>query len=474
MKKIFSFWNIIFILFIVTLAGCGGEDSAPAVQETTNTGQPESGGGLVADIPKTLTIAKTGPGTGTIVFSPSTLDIRDCATLCSGVSINGLNAWVPIATPPTVETLSERYAHTAVWTETEMIVWGGWVGDFSNTGAKYSPATNQWTQIAIPPSDVISARDRHSAVWTGTEMIIWGGREGSSGSSTEAVGDQGSNTGAKYNPATDTWTTITPPPPSILEARMGHTAVWTGLEMIIWGGFEFGPNAPVNTGAKYNPATDTWTPILTPPPLLFFTGRERHSAVWTGTEMIIWGGLGDAPIGFPPTNNFPTSDTFNNGAKYNPTSNIWRTIATPPSNIMGKRRLHSAAWNGTEMIIWGGFELGAVEVKTGAKYNPATDTSPSLWEPILAPSSFSERGWHSAVWTGTEMLLWGGVDRLNQLFNDGSGFRGGELITLTATADPGSMFDRWSGFGPCEIITGPCEINVDGDQFITATFIEVP
>src|SRR5438309_2119391 len=36
-------------------------------------------------------------------------------------------------------------------------------------------------------------------------------------------------------------------------AREGHTAVWTGSEMIIWGGGIAG----MNTGMRYNPVTDT-------------------------------------------------------------------------------------------------------------------------------------------------------------------------------------------------------------------------
>ena len=60
-------------------------------------------------------------------------------------------------------------------------------------------------------------------VWTGSEMIIWGGSN-----------PQGLNTGGRYNPSTDTWTATSTTNAPI--ARGGHTAVWTGSEMIIWGG----------------------------------------------------------------------------------------------------------------------------------------------------------------------------------------------------------------------------------------------
>jgi hypothetical protein len=58
--------------------------------------------------------------------------------------------------------------------------------------------------------------------------------------------------------------------------RRGHTAVWTGSNMIVWGGAPNGGNA-FNTGARYDPALDLFTAITprqaardTPP-----SGRAR-------------------------------------------------------------------------------------------------------------------------------------------------------------------------------------------------------
>src|SRR4029078_2907253 len=55
----------------------------------------------------------------------------------------------------------------------------------------------------------------------------------------------------------DTWT-ITAAGAS---ARHNHSAVWPGSEMIVWGGA--GVGEPVNTGGRYSPATDTWTATTT-------------------------------------------------------------------------------------------------------------------------------------------------------------------------------------------------------------------
>jgi len=161
-----------------------------------------------------------------------------------------------------------------------MIVWGGGIinndGIFRfESGARYNPVTDSWT-ANITTTGAPSARQFHSAVWTGNEMIIWGGL---------VARFTGTNSGVRYNPATDTWTAnITTAGAPV--ARFGPSAVWTGSEMIVWGGDTLG-NAYINTGGRYNLATDSWIATTT-------TGapiaRAYHSAVWTGNEMIVWDG----------------------------------------------------------------------------------------------------------------------------------------------------------------------------------------
>jgi hypothetical protein len=167
------------------------------------------------------------------------------------------------------------------------------VGGFvSNTGA-FDAVSTATTKYKLPEISVATAcaddtwtatttvngpeaRETRSAVWTGSEMIIWGGGNFNPG---------GLNTGGRYNPALDSWTaTSTTNAP---EGRGSQSTVWTGSEVIIWGGFD-GTNL-LNTGGRYNPISDSWTPTSTTNAP---AARAQHSAVWTGSEMIIWGGLG--------------------------------------------------------------------------------------------------------------------------------------------------------------------------------------
>src|SRR5205807_3398918 len=93
--------------------------------------------------------------------------------------------------------------------------------------------------------------------------------------------------GVRYNPTTDQWNLVsTNNAPS---PRSSFTAVWSGKEMIVWGGIGSNQTQPLNTGGRYNPLTDSWLAIAANP-----TGRTGHTAVWTGSEMIIWGGKTNA------------------------------------------------------------------------------------------------------------------------------------------------------------------------------------
>lgn len=263
-----------------------------------------------------------------------------------------------------------RYDHSAVWTNSEMIIWGG-SGSLgvNNTGGKYSPLSDTWTTTSTVNAP--SARTKQSAVWSGTEMIVWGGNDGASDV----------NTGSRYNPVTNTWTTMsTVNAPSSREA---HSAVWSNSEMLVWGGGNFisiTTYTLTNTGARYNPTTNTWTTMST---VNAPTARYAQTQIWTGTEMIVWGG-------------YDGTSTLNTGARYNPVTNTWTTMSTV--NAPTPRWFHTAIWTGTEMIVWGGGNFD------GSRYNPVTNT----WTVISSVNHPQLRFDHTAVWTGKEMIIYGG------------------------------------------------------------------
>jgi len=243
----------------------------------------------------------------------------------------------------------------------------------------FTTTADLWTSTAVNALTP-PARTSHTAVWTGTEMIVWGGTDGVTTL----------NTGGRYDPTSPdatAWTaTADAAPSNVPPARTDHTAVWTGGEMIVWGG-DLGGSNLTNSGGRYFTATNTWTATSTtfaPLP------RNLHTAVWDGGTMIAWGG--STSIGLT-----------NSGGRYNPNTDAWT-----PTNLSGAplpRTEHTVVWTGTQMIVWGG-DQGGLLTSSGGSYRPATNS----WSNVSVTGTPSPRSGHTAVWTGSEMIVWGGDD----------------------------------------------------------------
>jgi N-acetylneuraminic acid mutarotase len=237
----------------------------------------------------------------------------------------------------------------------------------------------------------IGDRYGHTAVWTGEEMIVWGGFSGSVG-----LGRPGElrADGAVYDPRSTTWRVISPAP---LAPRSGHVAVWTGEEMIVWGGSR--PHGPLRgererllyDGAAYDPQSDTWR-RLAPTRLLAALVPVLPSGVEPDLNAV-W--TGDAMLIWGP----------NGGAGYDPEHNRWERIPTPPADFGVTFDGSTAVWTGDQMIVWGGVNAfeGSDFFATGAAYDPEQKRWTQLPE---APVSGREQ--HAAIWTGQGMLIWGG------------------------------------------------------------------
>ena len=336
----------------------------------------------------------------------------------SGIFSNGArfdpagNGWTPLSLFGTPD---GRLLHTAVWTGTEMIVWGGSNNAILNTGGRYNPVSNTW--LPVSTHNAPGVRNNHTAVWTGSEMIVWGGDDG-----TALF-----NSGSRYHAAADTWTAMQSIPEFALARRRGHTAVWTGSEMLVWGGLD-NSSFVLGNGGRYNPASNTWaaTGINT---FGAPSARYQHTAVWTGVGMIIWGG-----------SNF--SDPQSSGAHYHPPTDSWFSLT--PSGAPGPRSQHKAFWTGSEMIIWGGHHFNLGHLNDGGRYNPANNS----WRPVNTTGAPPGRSGSSAVWTGSEMIIWGGYNSGH--FNDGARYKP-QFDVWTATGTSGTPIGRqkhsavWTG-----------------------------
>jgi N-acetylneuraminic acid mutarotase len=353
--------------------------------------------------------------------------------------------WVPISTN---HALVGRRDHKAYWTGLEMLVWGGFDGtNYLGDGARYNPATDSWTPMST--NGAPEPRDSFGAAWTGSEMLVWGGRNGSGGLGT----------GYRYRPDLDSWQPMTAdngPEPAV-----DPLATWTGTELLVW--VAAGTNSR-NSG-RYNPALDTWTtistnggpitgwggvvPVWTGTEWILWGGngglgeagyryrpdtdswsltyrglsaRSKFSSVWTGTEWIIWGGVtnGSSPAAW--------GDRTRDGARYHPGLDLMIPISDVGAPT--RRCLHSAVWTGTEMIVWGGEITDVATTNSGARYDLLTDT----WQPMSTSGAPSQRSAPGMVWTGQEVIVWGG---------NGVGSSAGFSVRSTG-AKYDSVTDSWT------------------------------
>ena len=230
---------------------------------------------------------------------------------------------------------SPRKAMYSVSLGNKLFIWGGRYcngnqWDHLNNGGIYDAKQKQW--INIPVTNEVPARKDASIVWTGKEIIIWGGYiKHSSGIWIL------SNTGISFNPETYTWSslkTINAP-----AARYRHTALWTGGQMIVWGGIGR-QDQGLADGAIYDPKTSTWSLVDAPQ---FKIGNHDPLVAWTGSIMIVWGGQDTTSSS---SSAFPDTVAF-----YNPTNNTW----SKRDRLIGPRQStdNSAFWTGSEMIVWG-------------------------------------------------------------------------------------------------------------------------
>lgn len=318
--------------------------------------------------------------------------------------------------------------HSAVWTGTEMLVFGGDQAFPSENngyapvppvaradGGIYEPSRDRWRPLPRAP---IAPRFDHVAVWTGREMLVFGGRDA----------DTAFSDGAAFDPVKGSWRMLaTAGGPDSGRSLPGYA--WTGTELWIIGGADASGH-PVSGAFAYDPIADAWRTVGALPP------RAPAGAVWTGTQAIAWAGA--APDG-------PAGVRFD--------GEHW--VALPTAGAPKPRPDAIVAWAGDRMVLWGGLE-GDDNVREGARFDPATDR----WTPMSTDGAFAPANpasvsfgdvvailgeayddddgalpslalydvakdtWRTLpgpypsadiamVWTGTELLAWGGFDGTN-------------------------------------------------------------
>ena len=139
--------------------------------------------------------------------------------------------------------------------------------------------------------------------------------------------------------------------------------------------------------------------------------------MWTGSEMIVWGG--DAG----------TTEFQNTGGRYDPAADSWTTIRPGPAPRR-KREPHGGLDRRRDDRL-GRLRFQELDHARRRSTTPATD-DPSWTVPHRRESAFrSRRAFHTAVWTGSEMIVWGGF-YYGDGYHHSGGIRSGDVDTLDA------------------------------------------
>jgi hypothetical protein len=317
------------------LAGCGAEGTSPAAP-------PRPAWSMLPAAPAKIDIGLTAAWTGKelIVSGIRSAAAYDPAT----------GQWRRLAAPPK----TANYCHRdAAWTGHELLVWG--CGQLS-----YDPASDSWHRLPHAPTG------EGFAAWTGRELIGWGGG---------CCGDAWAG-GSAYDPTMDSWRTLARSPLVPTQEPIG---AWTGRELLlVVNGLQAvdGKPAPASLAraAAYDPETDTWRRLASPPLTGLLAG---HAAAWDGRELIV--------VGAGANNR--------SALAYRPATNRWRPIAASPSPLSNAQ----AFWTGRRLLVWGG-----AETARALSYDPRENRWSVLPRPPVQGTG------QAAAWTGDRLLVWNG------------------------------------------------------------------
>jgi hypothetical protein len=198
----------------------------------------------------------------------------------------------------------------AAWTGRELIGWGGGCcGDAWDGGSAYDPAANSWRTLSRSP---LAPSQGPLGAWTGHELLLV--VSGYPPDPGEKLFPASLARAAAYDPATDTWNRLASPPAEAL--RYGGVAAWDGRDLLV---------VANHAALAYHRATNRWLRLSRPP-----EGLTPEWAFWTGRRLLVLGG-GESLRAF----------------SYDPSADRWTALPAVP--VQGSDQ--TAAWTGRQLIV---------------------------------------------------------------------------------------------------------------------------
>jgi hypothetical protein len=332
--------------------------------------------------------------------------------------------------------IQNRAGSAAVWTGSEMIVWGGFQSGRDSEpalddGAAYAPAPQTWRAISKGP---LQARSWSESAWTGSEMLIWGGQR----NYRVELSD-----GAAFDPAANSWRML---PDAPIKWQLTNASVWTGTDW--WIASERGGHVDV---AVFDPAANSWRAVGGVDEDDF----DSLSMAWTGSEIFmktVRGLYRMAPDSkawtFGPVD-FSGPITWADGLVYG-----WRYDNVAPEPLGFESFIHPVAWDPSSsserpmaappddayLPVWTGRYLAYFS--NDLAYDPVEDT----WLRLHTPRDPNVFGWDyvvendgsAQVWADDRLIVWGGTNSCMGMMGSVPPSTGYEVIPTWPSSSAGA------------------------------------
>lgn len=283
----------------------------------------------------------------------------------------------------------ERAAFTSF--DGKLFIFGGRDadGEVLDSAAIYELATDSW-QVIASNAATPSPRELATAVWTGSQVLVFGGRS--------ASGTDYYLSAALYDPTSGAWTRTS----SSGVPRAAATGGVSANEVVFWGGLTTGSAAAPGT-SRYDRTSDTWRPASAqngPPGLL------GASAAFGAESLFVYGG----------TDNTTRRD---NAYRYDLANDAWEALPRGPK----ARSSAFGVFDGAAFYAWGGRDA-SVFMSDGALFDGSWTVMKSANAPSARCAPPRQSGWAFALGTGDVVFL-AGQDENGDFLRDGGRYSSG-------------------------------------------------
>jgi hypothetical protein len=275
------------------------------------------------------------------------------------------DTWAKIAPPPLYAILSTAPVNTTR---------GLWTGDRALLSAysqvhSYDPISDAWSS-ASTSSPYDAGQYLYGFAWLAGRAAVWGN------------GPENGYCGAIFAPDSGSWAGVKPS--EYAGCPSDPLVLALGTRLLVWGGVAPDGGTMPGRGAIFDPGGAGWTNVTS---VGAPSARRWAIGAWTGTEVVVWGGWSGADEG------------LSDGAIYDPAKDQWRPMA--PNDAIRGASPRLSAWADGRLLV---YQDETKEPPRGAIYDLASDA----WRP-MSGVGMPHMGRGTAVWTGAELVLWGGI-----------------------------------------------------------------